>query len=43
MNVLIVVKIVNNVNMNIMEDVMKNVQMDFYMIIIISLINANVN
>ena len=44
MNVLIAVKIVYNINMNIMENVMIIVQMDFYMIIIItSLINVNVN
>ena len=44
MNVLKVVIIVHNINMNIMENVMKIVQMDFYMIImVIRLINANAN
>ena len=35
MNVLKVVIIVHNINMNIMENVMKIVQMDIYMIIIV--------
>ena len=44
MNVLRVVIIVHNINMNIMEDAMKIVQMDFYMIkIIIKWINVNAN
>jgi len=44
MNVLKVVIIVHNINMNIMENVMKIVQMDFYMIImVIRLINVNAN
>ena len=44
MNVLKVVIIVQNIHMNIMENVMKIVQMDFYMMKIkIKLINVNVN
>jgi len=44
MNVLKVVTLVLNINMNIMENVMKIVQMDFYMIImVIRLINVNAN
>ena len=44
MNALMIAKIVQYINMNIMENVTIIVQMDFYMtIIIIHLINVNVN
>ena len=42
-NVFKAVIIVHNINMNIMENVMKNEKMEFYMRIIIELINVNVN
>ena len=42
MNALKVVIIIHNINMNIMENVMKIVQMDFYMMNLI-IINVNVN